>query len=99
MKKILVAGAGGFIAGHLAKKLHEDGHEVVAVDKKPFDEWYQITEGVKSLVLDLRFRENCGGQDPRGKRIKGEISQSFAIPEQHPRQRHGICHHRFGLLR
>ena len=59
MNKILVAGAGGFIAGHLAKKLHDDGHEVVAVDKKPFTEWYQITPGVKSLVLDIRFRENC----------------------------------------
>ena len=59
MKKILVTGAGGFIAGHLAKSLHESGHEVVAVDKKPFNEWYQIIPGVKSLVLDLQYRDNC----------------------------------------
>jgi len=35
MKKILVTGAGGFIAGELTKKLKEQGHEIVAVDKKP----------------------------------------------------------------
>ena len=59
MKKILVTGAGGFIAGELARKLKEQGHEVVAVDKKPLAEWYQITEGVENLVLDLHYRENC----------------------------------------
>lgn len=59
MKKILVTGAGGFIAGHLAKFLHESGNEVIAVDKKPFNEWYQIIPGVKSLVLDLQYRDNC----------------------------------------
>ena len=35
MKKILVTGAGGFIAGELTKKLKEQRHEIVAVDKKP----------------------------------------------------------------
>ena len=59
MKKILVTGAGGFIAGELVKKLKEKGHEIVAVDKKPLTEWYQITEGVENLVLDLQYRENC----------------------------------------
>ena len=59
MKKILVAGAGGFIAGELAKVLKEQGNEVIAVDKKPLAEWYQITEGVENLVLDLHYRENC----------------------------------------
>ena len=59
MKKILVAGAGGFIAGELAKVLKEQGNEVVAVDKKPLTEWYQTTEGVENLVLDLQYRENC----------------------------------------
>lgn len=59
MKKILVTGAGGFIAGHLAKKLHDDGHQVVAVDKKPFEEWYQIHDKIENLSLDLQYRENC----------------------------------------
>ena len=59
MKKILVAGAGGFIAGELAKVLKEQGNEIVAVDKKPLTKWYQVTDGVTNLVLDLQYRENC----------------------------------------
>jgi nucleoside-diphosphate-sugar epimerase len=59
MKKILVAGAGGFIGGHLVKALVKKGNSVRAVDIKPLNEWYQITEGVDNLVLDLRLRENC----------------------------------------
>lgn len=59
MKKILVAGAGGFIGGHLVKELVKKGNSVRAVDIKPLNEWYQITDGVENLVLDLRLRENC----------------------------------------
>ncbi len=59
MKKILVAGAGGFIGGHLVKELVKKGNSVRAVDIKPLNEWYQHTEGVENLVLDLRLRENC----------------------------------------
>jgi GDP-D-mannose 3', 5'-epimerase len=59
MKKILVAGAGGFIGGHLVKELAKKGHSVRAVDIKPLNEWYQHTEGVENLVLDLRLRHNC----------------------------------------
>jgi GDP-D-mannose 3',5'-epimerase len=59
MKKILIAGAGGFIGGHLVKELVKKGNSVRAVDIKPLNEWYQITDGVDNLVLDLRLRENC----------------------------------------
>jgi len=59
MKKILVAGAGGFIGGHLVKEFVKKGNSVRAVDIKPLNEWYQITDGVDNLVLDLRLRENC----------------------------------------
>jgi GDP-D-mannose 3',5'-epimerase len=59
MKKIVVAGAGGFIGGHLVKELVKKGNIVRAVDIKPLNEWYQITEGADNLVLDLRLRENC----------------------------------------
>ena len=59
MKKIVVAGAGGFIGGHLAKKLKEMGHDVRAVDIKPLTRWYQVTPGVENLVLDLKIKENC----------------------------------------
>ena len=59
MKKIVVAGAGGFIGGHLTKKLKEMGHQVRAVDIKPLTRWYQVTPGVENLVLDLKRKENC----------------------------------------
>jgi GDP-D-mannose 3', 5'-epimerase len=59
MKKIAVAGAGGFIGGHLTKALKETGHQVRAVDIKPLTKWYQITPGVENLVLDLKTKENC----------------------------------------
>jgi GDP-D-mannose 3',5'-epimerase len=59
MKKIVVAGAGGFIAGHLVKELIKKGNSVRAVDIKPLNEWYQISEEADNLVLDLRLRENC----------------------------------------
>ncbi|MFZ0280493.1 MAG: NAD-dependent epimerase/dehydratase family protein [Bacteroidales bacterium] len=59
MKKIVVGGAGGFIAGHLVKELVKKGNTVRAIDIKPLNEWYQITDGADNLVLDLRLRENC----------------------------------------
>jgi len=59
MKKVLVAGAGGFIAGHLARKLKDMSYDVRAVDKKPFTEWYQVHPDTENLVLDLRDKDNC----------------------------------------
>ena len=58
MKKIVVAGAGGFIAGHLVVELKNKGYQVRAVDKKPLNQWYQVSEGVDNLVLDLTIKEN-----------------------------------------
>jgi GDP-D-mannose 3', 5'-epimerase len=58
-KKILVAGAGGFIAGHLVKVLQKQGHTIRAVDIKPEKEWYQRSPGVENLILDLREKQNC----------------------------------------
>jgi len=50
---ILVAGAGGFIGGHLVADLLEHGHSVRAVDVKPLDEWYQRSDDAENLQLDL----------------------------------------------
>lgn len=58
-KRIVVTGAGGFIGGHMAKKLSEMGNYVRAVDKKPLSEWYQVHKDVDSLVFDLNIKENC----------------------------------------
>ncbi len=59
MKNIVVAGAGGFIGGHLVKELIKNGNRVRAVDIKPLNHWYQISRDADNLVLDLRLRENC----------------------------------------
>ena len=40
-KRILIVGAGGFIGGHLVKKLFEDGNLIVATDIKPKEYWFQ----------------------------------------------------------
>lgn len=58
--RAVVCGAGGFIGGHLVKGLLERGVAVVrAVDVKPLEQWYQISDAVENLSLDLRDRQNC----------------------------------------
>ena len=57
--KILICGAGGFIGGHLTKNLMEEGHEIVCVDIKPFEYWFQFFEVNKNFSLDLQNYENC----------------------------------------
>jgi nucleoside-diphosphate-sugar epimerase len=56
---ILVAGAGGFIGGHLVRDLLQEGASVRAVDKKPADEWYQRFDEAENLELDLSLRDAC----------------------------------------
>lgn len=57
---IVIAGAGGFIAGHLTKYFRDRGFtRIRAVDKKPVPEWYQPVPGVECLSLDLSEPENC----------------------------------------
>jgi len=59
-EKVVVCGAGGFIGGHLVQKLLNNGVNVVrAVDVKPLDAWYQQSNDVESLSLDLRDKANC----------------------------------------
>lgn len=57
--KILVAGGGGFIGGHLAHKLIRQGHQVRVVDRKPFDEWYQVHPEAENWVGDLQLLDEC----------------------------------------
>jgi GDP-D-mannose 3', 5'-epimerase len=58
MKNVLIAGAGGFIGGHLVNALKKE-YRVRAVDIKPLNQWYQRSPEAENLVLDLRIRENC----------------------------------------
>ena len=59
MSKYLVVGAGGFIGGHLVKKLLSLGNQVRAVDIKPFDLWFQKFEKVENFTLNMQEYENC----------------------------------------
>lgn len=59
-KSALVTGAGGFIGGHLVKRLLNDGYAVYAVDIKPRTEWWQLHSGAdNSGVFDLRDIDSC----------------------------------------
>ncbi len=57
--KILVAGGGGFIGGHLTNQLLLDGHEVRCADRKGFEDWYQEHPEAENQVLDLRDADAC----------------------------------------
>ena len=59
MSTYLVCGAGGFIGGHLVKRLMEEGHNVVCADVKPLEFWFQIYDQNKNFSLDLKESENC----------------------------------------
>jgi GDP-D-mannose 3',5'-epimerase len=57
MKRALVCGAGGFIGGHLVKKLKREGYWVRGVDIKEHD--FAPTQADEFLLLDLREPQNC----------------------------------------
>src|SRR3970040_2359983 len=57
MKRALVCGAGGFIGGHLVKKLKREGYWVRGVDIKEHE--FAPTAADEFLRLDLREEENC----------------------------------------
>src|SRR5580658_10456299 len=57
---IVIAGAGGFIAGALTRYFHDLGYtRIRAVDRKPLPEWYQRVPGVECLSLDLSEKYNA----------------------------------------
>jgi nucleoside-diphosphate-sugar epimerase len=57
MKRALVCGAGGFIGGHLVKKLKRKGYWVRGVDIKEHE--FAPTQADEFLLLDLREEQNC----------------------------------------
>jgi nucleoside-diphosphate-sugar epimerase len=57
---IVITGAGGFIAGNLAKHFASKGFaRIRAVDKKPLYEWYLRVPGVESICLDVSQEDHC----------------------------------------
>lgn len=57
---VAIAGAGGFIGGHLVADLRRRGFKTIrCADLKPLGEWFQKDAGADNRVLDLRRREAC----------------------------------------
>ena len=57
MKKILVAGAGGFIGHHLVKRLKAEGNWVRGVDLKCPE--FETTSADDFIIGDLRYIDSC----------------------------------------
>lgn len=57
---ILIAGGGGFIGGHLVRRLLEQGFKNIrSVDIKPLEEWHQHFDQVDNVVADLKDKNAC----------------------------------------
>ena len=57
---IVIAGAGGFIAGSLTRYFHEQGYtRIRAIDRKPLPDWYLRVPGVESISMDLSHEQNA----------------------------------------
>jgi GDP-D-mannose 3',5'-epimerase len=59
MKKILICGAGGFIGGHLASRyINDPNYQLICVDIKPKEYWFQIFDNAENYSLDLKDYNN-----------------------------------------
>ena len=59
-ERIVVAGGGGFIGGHLVGRLLQEGRtNILAVDLKPLEEWHQVFPHVETRCMDLRLLDEC----------------------------------------
>lgn len=76
MKKALVCGAGGFIGGHLVKKLKAEGYWVRGVDVKRPE--FGPTAADEFLLLDLREPDNCSAALSIGEGTFDEVYQLAA---------------------
>ena len=58
-KKLLIAGGGGFIGGHLANFYQKKGYDTISVDIKKKKNWFQINPKIKNIEADCRDPVVC----------------------------------------
>ncbi len=59
-QRIVICGGGGFIGGHLGKRLlAQNPRAMRCIDLKPLAEWHQISPEAENLELDLRLKDSC----------------------------------------
>ena len=73
MKKALVCGAGGFIGGHLVKRLKKDGYFVRGVDIKTHE--FSKSKADEFFLSDLRIKENCA----KALKISGGFDEVYQL--------------------
>jgi GDP-D-mannose 3',5'-epimerase len=57
---IVIAGAGGFIAGSLTRYFAQLGYtNIRAIDRKPLPDWYLRVPGVESISMDLSHEQHA----------------------------------------
>jgi GDP-D-mannose 3',5'-epimerase len=56
---VVIAGGGGFIGGHLAGRMIEQGRSVRCVDTKPFSEWHQLHGNAENVQADVSLLDNA----------------------------------------
>jgi GDP-D-mannose 3', 5'-epimerase len=60
MHSVVVTGAGGFIGGHLVRRLRDEGVDRLrAVDVKPLDRWHQVFPDVENVSSNLESLDEC----------------------------------------
>ena len=77
MKRALVCGAGGFIAGHLVKRLKADGYWVRGVDIKASE--FAPSAADEFRLLDLRDLERCREALRTGDREHGGFDEVYQL--------------------
>ena len=59
-KKVLICGAGGFIGGHLVSYFSKEKiFDIICVDIKPLEFWFQIYDKNLNYSFDLKNYEDC----------------------------------------
>ncbi|MGA8047495.1 MAG: NAD-dependent epimerase/dehydratase family protein [Dermatophilaceae bacterium] len=83
--RVLVTGAGGFLGWHTRLRLHSQGHEIVAVDRRSWDDLSALVDGCEAVIHLAGVNrgtddEVCGGNVRLAEDLVDTIRQSGSGP-------------------